>query len=399
MVLIEVFKRDAFRVLQDRILEPRRFIQVVAGPRQVGKTTLVRQCIEALEIQAHYVSADEPTLRDQSWVEQQWDLARLQAKDGVALLVLDEVQKVTQWSETVKRLWDEDTARNVPLKVIVLGSSPLLVQQGLSESLAGRFEMITLTHWSYSEMRDAFGLSLDEFVYFGGYPGAAELIGDEPRWKRYIIDSLIETTVSRDVLLMTQVNKPALLRRLFQLGCDYSGQIVAYQKMVGQLQDAGNTTTLAHYLALLAGAGLIEGMEKYSGSSIRKRGSSPKLQVLNNALMIAQSPGTFAETQQDRDYWGRLTESAVGAHLLNSSKGTPAKVYYWRHRNFEVDFVLTRGKTVVPVEVKSGRSPGSHSGTEAFAKQYSVKRKILVGGGGVPIDEFLLSPIERWLSD
>jgi predicted AAA+ superfamily ATPase len=392
-----MFKRQAFQTLRQRMIEPRRFIQVIAGPRQIGKTTLVRQCLEALAIPAHYASADEPTLRDRTWLEQQWDIARLQARSGEALLVLDEAQKITQWSEVVKRLWDEDSAQSLPLKVVLLGSAPLLVQKGLTESLAGRFEVIHLPHWSFAEMKEAFGWTLDPFIYFGGYPGAAGLIEDETRWRRYVIDSLIETTLARDVLLMTQVNKPALLRRLFQLGCDYSGQIVSYQKMLGPLQDAGNTTTLAHYLELLAGAGLLTGLSKYSGERIRQRGSSPKLQVLNNALMTATLAYDFREVQRDRETWGRLVESAVGAHLLNGSVGTEMEVFYWRDRNFEVDFVLSRGGAIVPIEVKSGRSPRAHPGTEAFSERYEVKRKILVGAGGIPVEEFLLAPVEQWL--
>jgi predicted AAA+ superfamily ATPase len=251
-----MFRRNIYYTLLSRLQEPRRFIQVLAGPRQAGKTTLARQVMETLTIPAHYASADEPTLHDRIWIEQQWDLGRLRAKeagksDG-ALLVLDEIQKVTGWSEVVKRLWDEDTTLGLPLRVVVLSSAPLLIQKGLTESLAGRFEIIPVVHWSFSEMRQAFGWGIEQLVYFGGYPGAAGLINDQERWRRYIIDSLIETTLSRDILLITRVDKPALLRRLFQLGCDYSGQVLSYQKMLGQLQDAGNTTTLAHYLDLLS---------------------------------------------------------------------------------------------------------------------------------------------------
>lgn len=208
---------------------------------------------------AHYATADEPTLKGGMWLAQQWESARVlgQAPGGEsndALLVLDEIQKLPGWSESVKRLWDEDTAAARPLHVVLLGSSPLLVQRGLTESLAGRFEVLPVTHWSLPEMRDAFGVSVEEFVYYGGYPGAAALFDEPQRWRQYLLDALIETSVSRDVLLMSRIDKPALLRRLFKLGCTYSGRILSYQKMVGQLQDAGNTTTLAHYLELLSGA-------------------------------------------------------------------------------------------------------------------------------------------------
>src|SRR5271165_74889 len=321
--------------LLKRLKEKRRFVQVLAGPRQVGKTTVVRQVMEASKIPAHYASADEPSLRDRTWLEQQWDIARLKAgesKSG-ALLVLDEIQKVANWSSAVKLLWDADTHSGVPLKVVLLGSSPLLIQSGLTESLAGRFEVIAVPHWSFPEMREAFGWTVEQYIFYGAYPGAAELIDDPERWRRYILDSLIETTISRDILLLTRVDKPALLRRLFQLGCAYSGQILSYQKMLGQLTEAGNTTTLAHCLELLQGAGMLAGLAKYARGQARQRGSSPKLQVLNTALMSAQDQRSMEEARRDGNYWGRLVESSIGAHLLNTSLGTSTGVTYWRERN------------------------------------------------------------------
>jgi hypothetical protein len=384
-----------------RLSEPRRFIQVVAGPRQVGKTTLVRQTAEDSGLQVRYASADEPALRGPDWIEQQWDAARLTARDAGkkgALLVLDEIQKIQGWSETVKRLWDADTASRLALKVVVLGSAPLLIERGLTESLAGRFEVIHLPHWSYSEMKKAFGWDLDTFIFYGGYPGAAPLIDDPERWARYIKDSLIETTISRDVLLLTRVDKPALLRRMFELGCAYSGQVLSYQKMLGQLQDAGNTVTLAHYLDLLSGAGMVTGLQKYAGGAVRARGSSPKLQVLNIALLTAQTPLSFAEARANPAYWGRLVESAVGAHLANAAAGGACELYYWRERNREVDFVVRAGRTLTAIEVKSGRSRDALAGMDAFATQFKPKRKLLVGGDGIPVEEFLARPVEHWVA-
>jgi hypothetical protein len=338
-------------------------------------------------------------LRDRTWLEQQWDAARVKARasQAGALLVLDEIQKVPDWPDLVKLLWDADTHAKLPLRVLLLGSSPLLIQSGLTESLAGRFEIIAAPHWSFAEMREAFGWDLETFIHFGAYPGAAELIGEPERWRRYIVDSLIETTISRDILLLTRVDKPALLRRLFLLACEYSGQILAYQKMLGQLHDAGNTVTLAHYLDLLRGAGMVAGLPKYAHGRARQRGSSPKLQVLNTALMTAQSGRSPAEARQDGDYWGRLVESCVGAHLLNTSLGGDIAVTYWRDRNREVDFVLQRGKSSVGIEVKSGRRRESLAGMEAFAKQFKPKRKLLVGGQGIPLEEFLTQPAAYWL--
>ncbi|KPK18458.1 MAG: AAA family ATPase [Nitrospira bacterium SG8_3] len=396
-----MFKRPFYHVLLERLSEPRRFIQVLSGPRQTGKTTIAQQIMAGSEFPSHYASADEPFLKDQTWIEHQWEAARakLKTKGPVkrALLILDEVQKVTGWSETVKRLWEEDTANRLPLYVIVLGSSPLLVQRGLTESLAGRFEVIPVTHWSLAEMEAAFGWDVEQYVFYGGYPGAADLVHDRQRWSNYIVHSLIETTVARDVLLMTRVDKPALLRRLFELGCSYSGQVLSYQKMIGQLQDAGNTTTLAHYLSLLEGSGLLVGLSKYAGARVRQRASSPKLQILNTALITAQSSLSMEEAKKDTDVWGRLVESAVGASLVNGIRGKGAQVFYWLSRTREVDFVLCRGHSLVAIEVKSGRRRVSLPGIQAFSKEFKVTRKLLVGAQGIPLQEFLLTPPEDWL--
>jgi len=289
------------------------------------------------------------------------------------------------------------TATSIPLLVLLLGSSPLLMQRGLTESLAGRFEIIPVPHWSYAEMKEAFGWSLEQFVYYGGYPGAASLIGEEQRWRQYVVDSLIETTVSRDILLMSRVDKPALLRRLFLLACEYSGQVLSYQKMLGQLQEAGNTTTLAHYLDLLKGAGLVAGLTKYSGQKVRQRGSSPKLQVLNTALMSALAHTSFAHIHADRNRWGGLIESAVGAHLLNSASGSGIEVHYWLDRSREVDFVLVAGSVVVAIEVKSGRRETALPGMASFARTFPVKRQLLVGASGIALEDFLITPAAHWI--
>lgn len=394
------YTRPQSETLGRRLAEPRRFLQAVAGPRQVGKTTLVQQVTEASGLATRFASADEPTLRGRDWIEQQWEAARLTARDAGkrgAVLVVDEIQKIAGWSETVKRLWDEDTRARRPLKVVLLGSAPLLIARGLTESLAGRFEVLHLPHWSFPEMRAAFGWSLDQYLFYGGYPGAAPLIREHERWARYIIDSLIETTISRDVLLLSRVDKPALLRRLFQLGCRYSGQILSYTKMLGQLQDAGNVTTLAHYLDLLAGAGMVTGLQKFAGQAVRQRGSSPKLQVLNTALMTAQTGLTLKEARADREFWGRLTESAVGAYLTNAAAAGSMEVFYWRDHNKEVDFILRAGRRIIAIEVKSGRTREAQPGLAAFADAFKPQRTLLVGGDGIPVQDFLLQPVEHWV--
>ena len=394
------FERGQAEILSARLAEPRRFLQVVAGARQVGKTTLVQQVLDRLDVPSVFVSADEPTVGDTAWLSAQWDRARIAASEAGkagAVLALDEVQKISGWSETVKRLWDEDSRARRPLKVVLLGSAPLLMQQGLTESLAGRFENLHVPHWSYAEMQTAFGFSLEQYLYFGGYPGAAPLVKDPQRWRRYLLDSLIETTIARDVLLMTRVDKPALLRRLFELGCRYSGQVLSYTKMLGQLQDAGNATTLAHYLELLSGAGMLTGLQKFAGQAVRQRGSSPKLQVLNTALMTAQSGLSHDEARTDREFRGRLVESAVGAHLANAAAGGECELFYWRERSQEVDFVVRVGRAVIAIEVKSGRAPDAFPGLGAFAEAFKPKRTLLVGGDGISLEEFLTRPVQHWL--
>jgi uncharacterized protein len=396
-----LYQRPQAATLAERLAEPRRHLHVVAGARQVGKTTLVQQVVEAAGLPARFASADEPTLRGPEWIEQQWQAARRDAADADkagAVLVLDEIQKIPGWSESVKGLWDEDTRKRRPLKVVLLGSAPLLMAQGLTESLAGRFEVLHLPHWSFAEMSAAFGFSLDQYVFYGGYPGAAPLVGQSQRWARYIADSLIETSISRDVLLLTRVDKPALLRRLFELACRYSGQILSYTKMLGQLHDAGNVTTLAHYLDLLGGAGLVVGLQKYAGDVARSRGSSPKLQVLNTALLTAPSGLTLGEARDDREFWGRLVESAVGAHLANAAAVGECALYYWRERNYEVDFVVKAGRRLAAIEVKSGRAPQSHRGTAAFAAAFKPQQSLLVGGDGIELAEFLSRPALHWIA-
>ncbi|MEX2612302.1 MAG: ATP-binding protein [Gaiellaceae bacterium] len=394
---LPTFRRPGlFEELLTRLQEPRRFIQVIAGPRQVGKTTLARQVLEAVGPPSHYASADEAVGFDTTWIRAQWEIGRRLAPQQpgyAAVLVLDEVQKVPRWSDAVKALWDEDSASGLPLHVVVLGSSPLLVRRGLTESLAGRFEVVRARHWSFSEMRDAFGLDLERFLFFGGYPGAASLVDDEERWRSYVLDSLVETTISRDVLLTNPISKPALLRRLFGLACEYSGQVLSYTKMLGQLQGAGNTTTLAHYLDLLDGAGMIGGLQKFSGSAVRRRGSSPKLIAHNTGLVSAVRGLPFATVRAHPGLWGRLVETAVGAHLLNHGL-TPT---YWRERNREVDFVVESQQAVVAIEVTSGRRKDALPGLQTFLERVSQARPLLVGGQGVPLEEFFASSTERWL--
>ncbi|MFC1742755.1 ATP-binding protein [Candidatus Riflebacteria bacterium] len=390
------YKRPLFKLLKKRAVEAVRYIQVLVGARQTGKTTLALQLSESLKIPTHYASADAPGLKEKVWIEQQWARARWlitgKTRRKKAVLVLDEIQKIPGWSDTIKGLWDEDRRNNTQLVVFILGSSTLLVKKGLSESLAGRFEVIFVPHWSFSEMKAAFCWNLDRYLFFGGYPGAAPIVDNERRWSNYILNSLIEPAISRDVLLMQRVDKPALLRRVFELSCLYSGQILSYQKMLGQLTDAGNTVTLAGYLKLLNTAGMVKGLEKIAMQKFRQRSSSPKLQVYNTALLSSLSGKAFKEAVSDFQFWGQLTESCVGAHLVNGILGSDYNLFYWRHRNREVDFVLKRGEGLLAIEVKSHQKKVSLPGLKEFSKQFPNTEKLLVGGGGIPIEEFLTIP-------
>lgn len=372
-------------------------IQVIVGPRQVGKTTAAQQAVTELGWPQVFANADSPLPLGPEWIETQWRFAQTlkPGRGQRVLLVLDEVQKVTGWSEILKRLWDEQQRQGGRIMPIVLGSSALLVQKGVSESLAGRFFLHRCPHWAWSECRTAFGWSLTDWLYFGGYPGAASFARDEPAWKRYVADSLVEAVLSRDVLNLQTITKPVLLRHLFALAGTYPAQILSYNKMLGQLQDAGNTTTLATYLRLLEMAYLVSGLELFSKGQVRKRGSSPKLVLWNNALVNALSLLTRKQAVADGGWWGRLVENAVGAHLLNGLQGPDWSVTYWRDGDKEVDFVVAHGVQIWALEVKSGRS-GKLSGIEAFRRRYPKAKPWLLGGGGLPLEEFFSRPARDW---
>lgn len=413
-----MFERQKINVLRSRLGETPRFLLVVAGPRQVGKSTMVRQALSGRSssyVAADQVQAESPdpfagsatttfipsSAPTAEWLVRQWQSARSKANalepGHCHVLAIDEIQKVPRWSDVVKGLWDADRAAGLPLHVVLLGSSPWLMQKGLTESLAGRYEPILLRHWSYDEMQEAFDFSLDEYLYFGGYPGSAPLIHEESRWRQYVRSALIHPNIEKDILQMTRVDKPALLKTLFELGCGaYSGQIISYTKLLGQLQDAGNTVTLAHYLDLLSQAGLLSGLAKYAGQKHRQRASSPKLNTHNTALMSALAGYSFAEAKADRSYWGRLVESAVGAHLLNTASDD-CQVLYWRESPHEVDFVLTNGRKLTALEVKSGSGYAPPKGLAIFAEKFQGARTLIVGEGGVPLTEFLTLPADHWL--
>lgn len=417
------FRRPFYSVLTERVREPARRMQILAGPRQVGKTTLVWQLRDRRDARsALYASADRETISassgllpegavaslpgavaDVRWLEETWGRAQVLAAAWLEagstepfVLIVDEIQKVPNWSAAVKGLWDQSRNLNVPMQVVLLGSAPLLINRGLSDSLAGRYELIRMTHWAFEEMSEAFGLDLDQYVFFGGAPGSAPDIGDEPRWRNYVNDCLIFPNIERDLLQMERIDKPALLKQLFLVGCAYSGQIVSLDKLRGQLEDAGNVTTLARYLDLLQQAGLLAGLQKYSGEQMRQRKSPPKLHALNSAFISATVGRTFADARADRSHWGRLVESAVGAHLINSaSSGT--EVFYWREGNLEIDFVLRRGSKLALIEVKSGKLGRPDLAVAEFQQRNGHCKSWIVGEGHIELGEFLRHPPEHWI--
>lgn len=392
-----MYKRIEYQAIKARLEEPRRFIQVVMGPRQVGKSTVVRQILEELDAPFKLFSADNVPATNSAWVSNCWaatrDLMDTKAYKSM-ILVIDEIQKISNWSEVVKKEWDDDTFHGREIKVLLLGSSRIMLEKGLSESLAGRFEEIRMTHWSYPEMKECFGFSLNQYLFYGGYPGAASLIDDEERFQQYIQSSIIDASINKDILMDTPIGKPALLRQTFELGAAYSGQILSLNKMLGSLQDAGNTATLAGYLNLLNESGLLCGLQKYSIDTARRKASIPKLQVYNNALKTIFTPLTFEQAILDRKEWGHIVESAVGAYLVSQAFTQRFEVFYWRERNDEVDFILRKKGMVVAIEVKSNAEKNT-SGLNKFKEMFHPKSAFIVGDGGISFEEFLSMDLKR----
>lgn len=393
--------RNQYGILRERIGEPRKFIQVLAGPRQVGKSTLVGQVLNDATIPYMLENADGVNHEDTDWIGRVWESVRiamqLQHKNEY-LLVIDEVQKIDNWSEAVKAEWDRDSREGRNLKVVLLGSSRLLIRKGLTESLAGRFELIRITHWSYAEMRDAFGYTLDQYIYYGGYPGPAAMIGNEKRWKKYIKDSLVAPAIEKDVIMTSNIYKPALMKRTFELGCGYSGELLSLTKMIGQLQDAGNVTTIAGYIDILSQCALLCGLQKYANDDSRKYNSIPKFQVFNNALLTTYKGRSFLQDRQDTEAWGRWVESAVGSYLVCQAEELEYKVYYWRERSDEVDFIVVSDDVTLAIEVKSGRRK-MNNGLPKFTEAFHPTRSFVVGTGGIPIETFLSCNLEDLITE
>ena len=395
-----MIRREQSDSLISCIEEPRKTILVVAGPRQVGKTTMVKQVLKEIDMPSMFFNADAVDPNDNVWIAERWEEARAQMRFSESheyLLVFDEIHKVGNWSEQVKKEWDADTFNDVNLKVVLLGSSRLLLKRGLTESLAGRFELLPMGHWTFQEMRDAFGFDINQYIYFGGYPGSAAYLPNESRWRRYVRESIVAPAIEKDVLQTTYIYKPALMHQLFRLGCAYSAELLSYNKMLGQLQDAGNATTLVNYLEVLGESKMLIGLQKYAVDKSRKYRSIPKLQVFNNALLTVMTDGmTYEKAYTHPTLWGRWVESAVGCYLLDKADELEYQLYYWRESNEEVDFVIARGEHLVAIEVKSGRRQ-NNTGLSTFRNLYHPKYSLVVGGDAMPLEKLFTGNLANLL--
>lgn len=392
-----MYKREVYQTIKSRLEEPRRFIQVVMGPRQVGKSTVVKQVLADIKQPYQFFSADNVPASNTAWISNCWTATRsLKEANGWedAIIVIDEIQKISNWSEAVKKEWDDDTFHDRNIKVLLLGSSRVLLEKGLSESLAGRFEEIRMSHWSYVEMRDAFGITLNQFLFYGSYPGAASLINDPDRFQQYVQSAIIDATINKDILMDTPISKPALLRQTFELGAAYSGELLSLNKMLGSLQDAGNTATLAGYINLLGESGLLCGLQKFSIDTARRRASIPKLQVYNNALKTVYTPYSSEQAITDHRVWGRIFESGIGAYLISQAFVHRFEVFYWRERNDEVDFILRKNSSLIAIEVKSNAQKRTE-GLEKFKTLFNPRSAFIVGDGGITAEEFLSMDITK----
>lgn len=392
-----MYKKPEYHKIKTRLEEERRFIQVVMGARQIGKSTVVKQVLNDISIPFLFYSADNVPATNSSWISNCWAAARSLKQHNESktiILAIDEIQKIANWSEVVKKEWDNDTFHDRDIKVLLLGSSRVLLEKGLSESLAGRFEEIRMSHWSYIEMRECFGFTVDQYLFYGGYPGAAPLINDADRFEQYIQSAIIDATINKDILMDTPISKPALLKQTFELGAAYSGNLLSLNKMLGSLQDAGNTSTLAGYVNLLNESGLLCGLQKYSVDMSRRRASIPKFQVYNNALKMAYNSMSFEQAILDRKAWGHIFESGIGAYLVSQAFINRFDVYYWRERNDEVDFILHKKGTLIAIEVKSNAEKRT-TGLNKFKQLYNPKTSFIVGDGGISVEDFLMMDINK----
>ncbi len=393
-----MYQRRHLNILKSRMAEPRRRMQIVMGPRQVGKSTLVGQFTEGTSVPFDFFAADSVNRFDTSWIPNKWQQARMRMdihSEQEHILIIDEVQKIKGWSEQVKKEWDEDSRSHRNLKVILLGSSRLLLQKGLEESLEGRFETIKMGYWDWLEMHEAFGFSMDEYVYFGGFPGLAPDIQDEDRWRNLMEDSIISPILTRDILEIEEIRNPALLRQVFELACTESAKELSLTKMQGTM-NSGTVPTIKNYLDILSKSMTVQPLQNYFPSRIKEKQSVPKMQVYNNAFRNRFGKFSFDEARVDPAEWGRQVESAVGAHLANRAMTDDYELFYWRNeRRQECDYVLRKGQALVAIEVKSG-SVDKTVGFEKFKEQFADKitAAFIVGPQALPLEDYFVMDLK-----
>lgn len=386
------YERRHLAILKSRMEEPRRRMQIIMGPRQVGKSTLVYQYCDGIDTPYDFFSADGVSRFDTTWIPNHWQEARMKMDlhgDKEHIIIIDEVQKIIGWSEQVKKEWDEDTRNKRNLKVILLGSSRVLLQKGLDESLEGRFEPIKMGFWEWNEMRDAFGFTMQQYIYFGGFPGLAPDIHDEDRWRNLMEDAIITPILTRDILEIEEIRNPALLRQVFELACMESARELSLTKMQGTM-NSGTVPTIKNYLNILDQTMTVKPLQKYAPSVIKEKNSVPKMQVFNSAFRNRYGLFSYEEAVANPTEWGRQVESAVGAHLANRSLLDGFELLYWRdeHKK-ECDYVLKKGQALVAIEVKSS-SADDTSGFEKFKELYGehLTAALIVGPEGLPLDDF-----------
>jgi uncharacterized protein len=363
--------------LRENIEHSSDYLQVILGPRQVGKTTGILEFLENSKRPSLYFTADDILSPSGSWIEALWQEALL--KDSKCLLAIDEIQKVHDWPSTVKKLWDKQKrSPSTKIQLILLGSSSLHIHEGLKESLTGRFQLIRAHHWDYTRSKKLASFDVQKFVRYGGYPGSYALLDRPAKWKSYLHDSIIETVIGKDILQIARVAKPALFRQAFKIIMSYPAQDISYTKLLGQLQDKGNTDLIKHYIELFEAAFLLESIYKFSGKAVLSRSSSPKLIPLCGALIDR-------EVFETHSGYGRAVEAAVGACLIQNG----FKVEYWRDGQNEVDYIVKNEGILFAIEVKSGRLR-STKGMDAFRKLYPSARSVYVSEA--TLESFLTNP-------
>ncbi len=350
--------------LNESLINSPGFLQVIIGPRQIGKTTTVLKYLnESHPNKFHFYSADEVFNASATWLLEIWSKARSEQK----ILVIDEIQKCENWSAIIKKFWDEDKRNKITFPCILLGSSSLEIQKGLTESLTGRFQLHKAFHWNHEESKNGYGLTFSDYLKIGGYPGSYSF-KNRTDWAKYVKQSIIQTVIEKDILQYHNVKSPALFRQAFEIIMSYPAQEISYTKLLGQLQDKGNTELIKYYLSLYEGAFLVKILEKYSAKKIITKSSTPKILPLAPCLYYLE----ILEDYKSEEL-GRVFELIVGAQLVRADES----LYYWREGNDEVDFVLKKGRSLYAIEVKSGRKK-SAKGLQKFKSKFPEAKLVII---------------------